>query len=364
MKKLVSILMVAVLVLSISACGSDNSETKTDTNETANETSAPETVEKEKLKIGVSLPSPANQFVGAIIEAAEREAAKDTDNYDITVVVSDSPGAQVGAIEDLTQEKLDVLVVLPLESAPLTPICDQVFSEGTKIVILDRGILSGSYTTFIAGDNYGIGVSAANYIGEQLNGQGKIVEIMGVPCEIVTQRSDGFADTIAEKYPGIEVIAQATGDFSREPSLKAMEDILQAFDTIDAVYSHDDEQSLGIQIAVQNAGRESEMFLTGAGGNKAVFEGMMAGEGIIDASFIYSPTMGGTAVAVAKAIASGTGLEAASKDDPWLDMSLIDMLGEDYLEQLNGSVPEVITLSASTVTAENAEEFYNPDSSY
>lgn len=370
MKKLMSILLVLIMSMGIIGCGTDKSEELGTSTETANESEATQEVEgneklpAEKMKIGVSLPSPANQWVGALIESAEAEAQKDTDKFDIKVVVSDTPSEQVGAIEDLMQEELDVLVVLPLESAPLTPICDELYAQGTEILVLDRGIYSESYTSFIAGDNYGIGVSAANYIGERLGGKGDVVEILGVPSEIVTQRSMGFKETLEEKYPDINIVAQATGNFSRERSLSAMEDILQSQDSIDAVYSHDDEQSLGIEIAVRSAERGDEMFLTGAGGNKSVFEGMMSGDSLIEATFIYSPFMGGTAVRIAKAMAENKSLEDAAEEDVWLRMSLEDEYGEDYMAEIGEEIPRVITLSAATVTEENVDDFYNPDSSY
>ena len=372
MKKIVALFLVLILLFGVVGCSKeeDKSSGETSSGKTTTETSTTETKESDattadkKMIIGVSLPSPANQWVGALIEAAEAEAKLDSDLYDIRVVVSDNPSAQVAAIEDLTQDELDVLVVLPIESAPLTPICEQVFEQGTKVLVVDRGISSEKFTTFLAGDNYGIGVEAAHYIGEKLNGTGNVVEILGIPSEIVTQRSEGFHDTIGELYPGIKVIAQANGDFSREPALTAMEDILEAHDAIDAVYSHDDEQSLGIKIAVENAGRQDEMFLTGAGGNKSVFELMMAGNSLIQATFIYSPMQGATAIRIAKAMASGVNLEKAVSEDIWLRMSLEDEYGSDALSVIKGEIPRIITLSASTVTEENVKDFYNPDSSY
>lgn len=362
MKRIISVILGVVLIFSLTACRENVETEKTSQSQTK------ETVTEEsaggKIKIGVSLPSPANQFVGAIVENVQTEAAIDSDKYDVKVVVSDDPNAQVSAIEDLMLEELDVLLVLPLDSAPVTPICEKAYDEGIKVVILDRGIESDKYTTFIEGDNYGIGVSAANYIGEKLNGVGKVVEIIGVPCEIVTRRSKGFYDTIKEKYPNIEVVATGQGDFAREPAMVAMEDILQAQDHIDAIYSHDDEQSIGIDTAVKNAGREKEMFCTGCGGNKSVFEGMINDDTIVTATFLYSPTMGATALRVAKAIAAGESLEKASENDEWLKQTLITEYGDDFLTKLDGNVPNKITLTAATVTKENVDSYYNPDSNY
>ena len=85
-----------------------------------------------------------------------------------------------------------------------------------------------------------------------------------------------------------------------------MEAILQANDDIDAVYTHDDDMAEGVVAAIQNAGREDEMFLTGAGGSCAAFDQIEEG-GLYAATYLYSPTMAGSAVNMARLIALGEG---------------------------------------------------------
>ena len=51
-----------------------------------------------------------------------------------------------------------------------------------------------------------------------------------------------------------------------------MENILQAQKQIDGVYTHDDDMAEGVVSAIENASREDEMFLTGAGGSKAAMD--------------------------------------------------------------------------------------------
>ena len=51
-----------------------------------------------------------------------------------------------------------------------------------------------------------------------------------------------------------------------------MENILQSQDQIDGVYTHDDDMAEGVVAAIENAGREEEMILTGAGGSCAAFD--------------------------------------------------------------------------------------------
>lgn len=298
----------------------------------------------EEYTIGVSLPAPHNQWIAGLTQYVEEEAEDSGDEYEIIITTGEDPSEQVSDVDDLLSQDLDALVLLPIESAPLTPVAEKVYNEhDIPLVIVDRDIRSDTYTSYIGGDNKGIGQAAAHYIGRKLDGEGNVVEILGVPAEITDMRSEGFHETIEEYYPDIEIVADASGDFEREKSLNVMQDILTAHDDIDAVYSHDDEQSIGIATAIQAAGREDEIFVTGAGGNKQVFERLKdSSTDIITATFTYPPTQGASGLRLAKLLVKGEGM-------PTL---------------LEPTVPRDINLRASEVNADNVDDFYDPDSEY
>ena len=86
-----------------------------------------------------------------------------------------------------------------------------------------------------------------------------------------------------------------------------MENILQAEKSIDAVYTHDDDMAEGVVAAIENAGREGEMFLTGAGGSKAAMDRIKAG-GLYRATFLYNPAMSSSAINLARLIANNSGM--------------------------------------------------------
>jgi DNA-binding CsgD family transcriptional regulator len=101
--------------------------------------------------------------------------------------------------------------------------------------------------------------------------------------------------------------ARQPADFLPDKGLSVMENILQAQKDIDAVYTHDDDMAEGVVAAIENEGREGEMFLTGAGGSKAAMERIKAG-GLYRATFLYNPSMSSSAINLARLIAQGSGL--------------------------------------------------------
>jgi ribose transport system substrate-binding protein len=109
-----------------------------------------------------------------------------------------------------------------------------------------------------------------------------------------------------------------------------METILQGQKDIKAVYTHDDDMAQGVVSAIRNAKRENEMFVTGAGGSKQAMD-LIAQGGLYRATFLYNPSMAGSAISLAKLIAERKGLPG-------------------FLEP---EVPSRIELPATTVTKEN-----------
>ena len=141
---------------------------------------------------------------------------------------------------------------------------------GIPVVNVDREFSSPTaYRTWIGGDNYGIGKSAADFIANELKCQGNVVEIQGVAGISVTElRTKGFTDGIKKCNGGIKIVASQPADFLPDKGLQVMEAILQGQKKIDAVYTHDDDMAMGVVQAIKAANRDDEMFVTGTGGSK------------------------------------------------------------------------------------------------
>jgi ribose transport system substrate-binding protein len=332
--------VLAATTLLLASCESGDDDDAADEEDTGSEeesTGEGAVSEGEPITIAFSAPGADHGWLAAITENAEAEAAEWDDVEFVLLEGTNDSAAQVGQVEQLIADDPDVLIILPHEGDPLTPVALDAMEAGIPVVNLDREFSSeGAFRTWIGGDNYGIGVSAANYIAEQLDCQGNVVEIQGLAGISVTElRTAGFADTIEQLCgDGIQIVAQQPADFLPDTGLEVMETILQQEAEIDAVYTHDDDMAMGVVSAIENAGREGEMILTGAGGSRAAMEQIQAG-GLYAATFLYNPSMSASAVRVARLIA----------------------LGEGFDELVEPEVPSRIELPATTVTADNVDDF-------
>ena len=187
----------------------------------------------------------------------------------------------------------------------------------------------------VKGDNIGIGTNAARYIGGALKGSGGVVEILGVPASVTTQRAQGFRQELSRRYPDVKIIASQAGDFQRDKSKTVMQGILRANPKIDAVYTHDDEMALGVLQAIKDAKRTDIKIVTGAGGSKLVYQLIVSGDPLMKATFIYSPLMVKDAVKLA-----------------------VDHLDGKSLKS------QVVMIPATTVHMGNISRLYDPKANY
>jgi ribose transport system substrate-binding protein len=320
LKKFLVSIVSLVTMFSLAACSSDTG-------------SSDGGKDDETLKIGISLPSATHGWMGALIDSAE-EQAKELKSEGIEYVMTNAadPNKQANDVDDLIAQDVDVIVMLPIESAALSPVGQKIKDADIPLVIVDRELENDAATVVVKGDNEGIGVNAGKYFVEKLNGKGKVVEITGPPSSVTEQRGAGFKE--AMESSDIEVIASQSGDFSTEKSLEVMQNILQAHPEIDAVFTQDDGMALGVLQAIKEAGRTDIQFVTGAGGGKAVFDDIKA-DGLITATFLYSPTMVKDAVKIAADIAKG-----------------------------NDPAEAMVVKEATQVTKDNVDEFYDPESKF
>jgi ribose transport system substrate-binding protein len=341
LKRLLAVIAMAALIsLGIVACGGDDdNDTAADTSggTTENVAAGGEGGNVGTVSIVASVPPTDHGWLGAISKDAQAQADQ-YDDIDFKLLEAADADSQAQQIEQVISEKPDVLVVLPQDGEALTPVAQKAERAGIPVVNIDRLFTQpDAATATILGDNRQIGVQAADYIGKELNCQGKVVEIQGLPgISVTSERTEGFEEEMKKICPdgGIEVVAQQPADFNPDKGLTVMENILQSEDEIDAVYTHDDDMAQGVVQAIRNAGRDDEMFLTGVGGSQDAMAQIEEG-GLYRATFLYNPNMAASAVNMARLIGRGEGFQ----------------------ELVPPEVPRMIVVPAAVVTKDNVAEY-------
>ncbi|KAF0128855.1 MAG: AraC family transcriptional regulator [Bacteroidetes bacterium] len=219
---------------------------------------------------------------------------------------------QIQDIRELMLKGIDLLIVSPNESEPLTAVVSEVYQKGIPVILIDRNISSDYYTAFLGGNNLEIGQEAAKMAVEQLKHAGRIIEIKGLEgSSPALDRHKGFMDVIS-KHPGIEVISSLSGNWEKGTAREALYNALKTDRNIDLVFAHNDVMAIGAHEALTEAGIRDQVFIIGVDGVPGPEGGLQAVmDGKIDATLLY-PTGGGNALSLANKI---LGREAFQKEN-------------------------------------------------
>lgn len=245
----------------------------------------------EDVVIGFSGPNAGHGWMGAITAAAQEQGEQFEDVELRVSEGTDDVNLQISQIEQFINDDVDAIVVLPFDGAALTEVAIEAMEAGIPVVNVDREFSSPfAARTTILGDNYGMGVSAGEYICERLEGQedAVVAEIAGIDSLPLTQdRSAGFEDALSDC--GLEVSNRVDGGFSVASGEEAASNLLQAAPEIDAIWNHDDDQGVGVLAAIENAGRD-EFFMVGGAGSANMMREIQDADSVVEATVIYPST--------------------------------------------------------------------------
>lgn len=339
-------LMVSVLACVFVGCssGESNGEQTPSTEENSTETAeTPESDSSESAEtsetntdgpIAIIIPSADHGWMAGTAyyaqKAVEELGLEEGAGYKL--LTSANVNEQANQIDEALSLGCAAIVLLP-HNDEVTVAANKIVAADVPLIVFDRKV--PEYTAYVGGDNKGIGTVTAEYLGEKLEGQGTIA-VMNTPSvgSVSSERVDGFKEVMAEKYPDIVLIDVTSAGFTQEDGLKMATDMLVANSQLDAVYSIDDEPSLGILQAIKDAGRTDIKYLTGGGGNQAYIQKIGSETDIVLSTATYSPAMIGDAVKAAHKIVSG---ESVEKDT---------------------------VIAPTIVTKENSESYLDADSPY
>ena len=237
------------------------------------------------------------------------------------------------ALHDLMAWGATVVVSWPQWTGMETAL-QEVIDAGIPVVNFDVDVdCEGIYK--VTGDNYDMGYQCAKYIADKV-GDGAIIAVMDVPssgsvCEL---RKEGFYAYMDEVgYDQSNIFEVTLDGFPRDDGLAVMADTLEKYPQIDAVFSMDDETSIGSIQAITEAGRTDIKAITGGGGCQEYFR-MIADEQYADlglCSALYSPSMVQDAIKTA-----------------------IDLLN-------GGEAEPIVVIPTTIVSADNVADYLDPE---
>lgn len=342
MKKVISILLsiMMIIVLATGCSGKDKSDeasekvVSTDTQKVVEKEKTDEdksSAETEKFFIGFSAGYTKVQHWQLEVLGAET-AAKDLGAEFTVEYANGDPTKQIADIENMVEKGINMLVVGPADSEGIVPTINSLKEKGVSVGTSDIGVSGTEVAFHVASDNYAIGVSAAEYAGELLEGKGKIAIVGWAVASATSDREKGFVDTIESKYPEIQIVEHQDVQGDRQVSLSTCESIIQADEDIALIFGANAECALGAYSATQSLNR-TDIFVVSVDSDNEVMD----------------------------AIISGSNLVATITQDPY---NMGYQAVSNAIKYLKGESVEDISIPHLVVTKENAQEIVDRDQKY
>lgn len=193
MKRLRYVAGILLLLVCMAGCG----RTQTESNESEEQT-------EDKIQIGMC-------FDSFIIERWQRDRdvfVSTAKEYGAEVNVQNANGdieEQIRQVEYFIQKKMDVIVIICIDSDRLTDVVQKAKGKGIKIICYDRIVRNADADLYISFDNEKVGVMMGEALADNGLKNGRIIMLQGPVSDYnVELIRVGFLK-VMEKY-GVEVI--------------------------------------------------------------------------------------------------------------------------------------------------------------
>jgi ribose transport system substrate-binding protein len=209
-------------------------------------------------------------------------------------------------LSNLISQGVDAILIDAASPTGLNGILQQAADRGIVVVSFDNTVTMPDGLT-VSLDEYGFGVTWAEFVAKKINGKGNVIMVTGVAGTYDdTERNKG-ADEVWAKYPDIKVVARYTGNWDSSAAQTNTAAILPTLPKIDGIWCQGGTD--GVLKAFIAAGRTPLPPMAGTGENgfrkfmKGGYMGQPAMQGL---SFDDMPCESVVALELARAVLRGT----------------------------------------------------------
>ena len=208
------------------------------------------------IKIGMTFQELNNPYF-VTMQKALRDAAS---SIGANVVVTDAHhdvSKQISDVEDMLQQKIDILLVNPTDTAGIQSAVNSAHKAGAVVVAVDANA-SGPVDSFVGSKNFNAGEISCEYMAKAIGGKGEIAILDGIPVVPILERVRGCKAALG-KFPDIKIVDTQNGKQERDVALTVTENMIQAHPNLKGIFSVNDGGSMGVLSAIDSSGKDIKL---------------------------------------------------------------------------------------------------------
>ena len=301
---------------------------------------------KEEYKIGLVLVNLEDPFYARLNRNA-KDYAKDNN---ITLNVfglkngKNQTEDQIAIVEKLIAIDYDAIVIAPVDSAKLIPVCKKALDKGIIVIGIDNPFDKKELEKlditipFIGSDNFHGGELLGAYAKKKLEGKGRVLIIEGTRGEGSNDlRKAGFAHEVTKECD-IEIVGSKCALGNRNKAFFVVSKFLKKYPYVDAIFCTNDNMALGALRALKSLKLEDKILLFGYGNIKEVHDAMKNNQ-IAATISEYPDVIGAKEIIMAHKILLGMFVD--NHIDIPIELITNDVIGKKIALMLSGSEKDV-----------------------
>jgi ribose transport system substrate-binding protein len=254
----------------------------------------PSQAQDETVKIYLSLSYTGNSWMSEaanVIKALAATPPYDTQVELIEVISGVDVQAQISAYESMIADGADGIISFPISSTGLNRAIRQGCEAGVEMFMFATHVTEPcAYSLAYIGS--GFGENTAQWLVNEMEGEGQIFMIRGVPGSAVDVRHYEGAMSVFSKYPGIEIVSEYYGMWDDQTTQVETTKALAAHPDVQGIWSQAGEH--GALQALLATGREDLIPIAGensAGFRRALIDPALVERGLTGVSSGDSPVV-------------------------------------------------------------------------
>ncbi len=316
MKKIISLVLAAAMMLVVVGCGGGDQAKKDGSGSGAKG--------DKQITMGFSQIGAESEWRTANTESI-KQAAKDAG---VNLQFSDAQQKQenqIKAIRSFIAQGVDIIAFVPIVETGWDTVLKEAKDAKIPVIVVDRDVKVSDdslYVAKIGTDSVAEGKKVFQWIDEYMAKNNKkprsgdkfnIVELEGtVGSSVAIRRQEGFKDAMAASQNAgkYNLLASQTGEFTRQKGQEVMESFLKSDrDKIDILFAQNDDMALGAIQAIEAAGLKpgKDITIISIDGVKGIFQAMI--EGKSNCTVECNPLQGPLLMETAKKILNGEKVE-------------------------------------------------------
>jgi ribose transport system substrate-binding protein len=242
---------------------------------------------KKKFTIAVIPKGTTHEFWKSIHAGSNKAAGELTAQGTEVEVIwkgpirEDDREQQIQVVEGFAAQGVSGIVLAPLDNRALVRPVAEAGRAGVPTVIIDSGLESNDFVSFVATDNRKGGTLAADRMGQLLNGKGKVLVLRYAEGSAsTTEREEGFISQIKQKFPEIELVStnQYAGA-TRDTAKRASENLLNTYaDQVQGIFTPNESSTAGMLLALQDIGKAGKVSFVGFDSSQTFIDAINANQ--------------------------------------------------------------------------------------